>query len=128
MGPPLWHTQNHTSPSPSEAALVIEETSHDTEASQSLLLQDFDPLKERLDLLEVFWRQGQLLLAVIHNRTSIRVDSERGIHIPSIKPLGMLVLNRVNQVVLEELFLLILAKLDTTTTQDRSTVTTRVWF
>jgi hypothetical protein len=33
---------------------AIEETSHDTEASQALLLQDLDPLKERLDLLEVF--------------------------------------------------------------------------
>jgi microsomal dipeptidase-like Zn-dependent dipeptidase len=56
---------------------VIEETGHDTEVSQVLLLQDFDPLKERLDLLEVFWRQGQLLPTVIHNRTSVRVDSER---------------------------------------------------
>jgi hypothetical protein len=44
------------------------------------------------------------------------VDSERGIHIPSIKPLGTPILNRVNQVVLEELFLLVLAKLNTTTT------------
>jgi hypothetical protein len=58
-----------------------------------LLLQDFDLLKERLDLLEVFWRQGELFLAVIHKRTSVRVDSERGIHIPSIKPLRTLVLN-----------------------------------
>jgi hypothetical protein len=36
---------------------AMEETGHDTEASQALLLQDIDPLKERLDLLEVFWRQ-----------------------------------------------------------------------
>jgi hypothetical protein len=34
---------------------VMEETGHDTEASQALLLQDLDPLKERFDLLEVFW-------------------------------------------------------------------------
>jgi hypothetical protein len=33
---------------------TTEETGHNTEASQALLLQDFDPLKERLDLLEVF--------------------------------------------------------------------------
>jgi hypothetical protein len=33
---------------------VTEETGHDTEASQALLLQDVDPLMERLDLLEVF--------------------------------------------------------------------------
>jgi hypothetical protein len=46
-----------------------------------------------------------------------------GIHIPSIKPLGTPVHNRVNKAILEELFLLILAKLDTTTTQARSTVT-----
>jgi hypothetical protein len=39
------------------------------------------------------------------------VDSERGIHIPSIKPLGTPVLNRVNQVVLEELFLLIFGEI-----------------
>jgi hypothetical protein len=39
-----------------------------------------------------------------------------GIHIPSIKPLRMPVRNRVNQAILEELFLFILAKLDTTTT------------
>jgi hypothetical protein len=33
----------------------MEETGYNTEANQALLLQDFDPLKERLDLLEVFW-------------------------------------------------------------------------
>jgi hypothetical protein len=33
---------------------TTEETCHNTKASQALLLQDFDPLKERLDLLEVF--------------------------------------------------------------------------
>jgi hypothetical protein len=32
----------------------MEGTGHDTEASQALLLQDLDPLKERFDLLEVF--------------------------------------------------------------------------
>jgi hypothetical protein len=74
----------------------MEETDHDIKASQALVLQDLDPLKERFDLLEVFWRLGQLLSAVIHNRTSVRVDNERGIHIPSIKPLRMPVLNRVN--------------------------------
>jgi hypothetical protein len=35
---------------------VTEEIGHDTKASQALLLQDLDPLKERLDLLEIFWR------------------------------------------------------------------------
>jgi hypothetical protein len=34
----------------------MEETGHNTKASQALLLQDLDPLKERLDLLEVFPR------------------------------------------------------------------------
>jgi hypothetical protein len=34
---------------------VTEETGHDTKVSQALLLQDLDLLKERLDLLEVFW-------------------------------------------------------------------------
>jgi hypothetical protein len=33
---------------------MTEETGHDTEASQALLFQDLDPLKERLDLLKVF--------------------------------------------------------------------------
>jgi hypothetical protein len=80
----------------------MEETGHDTKASQA----DLDPLKERLDLLEVFRQQRQLLPAVIHNRTGIRMHYERRGHIPSIKPLGSLVLNQVNKVVLKELFLL----------------------
>jgi hypothetical protein len=33
---------------------ATEEIGHDTKASQALLLQDLDLLKERLDLLEVF--------------------------------------------------------------------------
>jgi hypothetical protein len=32
----------------------MKETGHDTKDSQALLLQDFDPLKERFGLLEVF--------------------------------------------------------------------------
>jgi hypothetical protein len=70
----------------------------------------------------------QLLPAVIHNWTDIRMHCEGRGHVPSIKPLGSPVLNRVNQVVLKELFLLTLAKLDTTTTQGRSTITPGVWF
>jgi hypothetical protein len=62
------------------------------------------------------WWQRQLLPAVIHNWTDIRMHYKGRGHIPSIKPLGSPVLNQVNQVVLEELFLLTLAKLDTTTT------------
>jgi hypothetical protein len=34
---------------------TMEKTGHDTKVSQAMLLQDLDPLKERLDLLEISW-------------------------------------------------------------------------
>jgi hypothetical protein len=106
----------------------MKRTSDNPNTSQTLLLQSLDLLEQRLDLVELLTCQRKRLPPIIDYRTSIRVDSKRGIHIPSIKLLGIPFLNRINQVIVKELPFPTLAKLDSTTTQDRSTITTGVWF
>jgi hypothetical protein len=43
-----------------------------------LLLQDFDSIKEQLDLLELLGHQRRLLPPVTRNWTSIQVHTEEG--------------------------------------------------
>jgi hypothetical protein len=56
------------------------------------------------------------------------MNSKRRVHVPSIKPLGTPLLDRINQVVVEEQTIFTLAKLNPITTQRRGTVTPGVWF
>jgi hypothetical protein len=56
------------------------------------------------------------------------MNNKRRVHVPSIKPLGMSLLDRVNQVIVEEQTIFTLAKLNPITTQRRGTVTLGVWF
>jgi hypothetical protein len=48
-------------------------------------------------------------------------------HVHGIKPLRMLVPNRINQIIIKKEIFLPLTELDATTTQRRSIVTTGVW-
>jgi hypothetical protein len=56
------------------------------------------------------------------------MNSEGRAHVPSIKPLGTPLLNRINQVIVEKQTLFTLAELNSTTTQSRSITTSGVWF
>jgi hypothetical protein len=56
------------------------------------------------------------------------MNSKRRVHVSNIKPLGMPLLDRINQVIIEEQTFFTLTKLNPTTTQMRSTVTPGVWF
>jgi hypothetical protein len=85
---------------------------NDTEPGEALLLQDLDSINKWLNLPEVLNYQWCLLPPVIGNRPSIRMHNEGGLHISSVKPLGPLVLHRVDQSVFKELFLFVLMKLN----------------
>jgi hypothetical protein len=54
------------------------------------------------------------------------MNSKGRLHIASVEPLGSPIFHRINKCILKELFLLILAKLDTTPTKNRSIVGFRV--
>jgi hypothetical protein len=56
------------------------------------------------------------------------MNSKRRVHVPSVKPLGTPLLDRINQVIIEEQTFFTLSKLNPTTTQRRSIVTSGVWF
>jgi hypothetical protein len=56
------------------------------------------------------------------------MNSKRRVHVPSVKPLGTPLLDRINQVIIEEQTFFALEKLNPITTQRRSNVTPRVWF
>jgi hypothetical protein len=44
------------------------------------------------------------------------MNSKRRVHVPNVKPLGMPLLDRINQVIIEEQAFFTLAKLNSTTT------------
>jgi hypothetical protein len=56
------------------------------------------------------------------------MNNKRRVHVPSVKPLGTSLLDRINQVIIEEQTLFTLVKLNPTTTHRRSIVTPGVWF
>jgi hypothetical protein len=56
------------------------------------------------------------------------VDRKGKKHIPSVKPLGMPLLHRINQVIVKKEILLALAELNPTATQRRNIITLEVWF
>jgi hypothetical protein len=100
----------------------------DFEASQALLLQNPDSLKQWLDLLKLFTRQRVLLPTIINRETKIRVNSKSGEHVSGIKSLGTPLLHKINQVIVEKEILYALAELNPTTTQRRNNITSGVWF
>jgi hypothetical protein len=54
------------------------------------------------------------------------MNNKGWLHIASVEPLSSLIFDRINKSILKELFLLVLAKLDTTPTKNRSIVGFRV--
>jgi hypothetical protein len=56
------------------------------------------------------------------------MNSKSGEHVSSVKPLGMPLLHRINQVIVKKEILFALAELNPTTTQRRNIITPRVWF
>jgi hypothetical protein len=100
--------------------------SNDPKTSQTLLLQSLDSLKKWLDGLEFIACQGVLLPTIINRGTKTRINSKGRNHVRIIKPLGTLVLNRINKIIIKKEGFLPLMELDATTTQRRSTVTPRM--
>jgi hypothetical protein len=65
---------------------------------------------------------------IINQGTKTGMNSKGRNHVRSIKPLEMLVPNRINKIIIEKEGFLPLTELDATTTQWRSTVTLRMQF
>jgi hypothetical protein len=74
----------------------------DSEASQALLLQNPDSLKQWLDLLELFAHHKVLFSTIIDRGTRIRVNSKSREHVFGIKPLGTPLLHRIDHVIVEK--------------------------
>jgi hypothetical protein len=55
------------------------------------------------------------------------MNSKSGEHVFSVKPHGMPLLHRINQVIVEKEILFALAKLNPTTTQRRNIITPGMW-
>jgi hypothetical protein len=81
-------------------------TGDDSKASQALLLQNLDSLKQWPDLLKLFAQQRVLLPTIIDQGTRIRVNSKSREHVFDVKPLGTPLLYRINQVIVEKRFFL----------------------
>jgi hypothetical protein len=71
-------------------------TGDDPKASQALLLQSPNHLKQRLNRLELLTRHKVLFPIIIDCGSRIGMYSKGRDHIRGIKPLGMLVPNRIN--------------------------------
>jgi hypothetical protein len=99
----------------------------DPKTSQTLLLQSSDSLKKRLDGLELIVCQRVLLPTIIDQGTRTGMNSKGRNHVCSIKPLRTPILNRINKIIIKEEGFLPLTELDATTTQQRSTITSRMW-
>jgi hypothetical protein len=65
---------------------------------------------------------------IINQRARIKVERKSGDHVFGVKPLGTLLLHRINQVIVKEKIFLILAELNPTTIHRRNIVTPGVWF
>jgi hypothetical protein len=100
---------------------------NDPKIDQCLLLQGLDSLKKWLDGLELIACQGVLLPTIINQGTSTRMNSKGRNHVRSIKSLRTPILNRINKIIIKKEGFLLLTKLDATTTQWRSIVTSRMW-
>jgi hypothetical protein len=90
-------------------------TGDDSKASQALLLQNLDSLKQWPDLLKLFAQQRVLLPTIIDQGTRIRVNSKSREHVSGVKPLGMPLLHRINQVIVKKEILFALIELNPTT-------------
>jgi hypothetical protein len=88
-----------------------------------LLLQNLDSIKQWLDLLKLFTQQRVLLPVIIDQGTRIRMNSKSGEHVSGVKPLGMPLLHRINQIIVEKEILFALVELNPTTTQRRNIIT-----
>jgi hypothetical protein len=80
---------------------AMQVASNDPKTGQTLLLQSPDPLKKWLDCLELIAHHGILLPTVINRGIRSRMNSKGRNHVHSIKPLGMLVLNRINKIIIK---------------------------
>jgi hypothetical protein len=98
---------------------------NDPKTGQTLLLQSLNSLKKWLDGLKRIACQGVLLPTIINQGTRTKINSKGRNHVRNIKLLGMPVPNRINKIIIEKEGFLPLTKLDATTTQQRSTVTSR---
>jgi hypothetical protein len=103
-------------------------TSDDSEASQALLLQNPDSLKQWPDLLKLFAQQRVLLPTIIDQGTRMRVNSKSREHVFGVKQLGTPLLYRINQVIVKKEILFALIELNPTTIQRRNIITPRVRF
>ena len=83
---------------------------------------------ECLDCLDLSGRHRVLIPSVINHGTRSRVDSKRRDQISGIKPVGMLISYRINQVIIKELALKTLAKLNPTTTKNVGFFVARLGF
>ena len=89
-----------------------------TETGQALLFQNTDPIKEWLDCLNLSSRHRVLIPSVINQGTRSRVNNKRRNQIGGIKPVGTPIPHRIDQVIVKELALKTLAKLNPTTTKN----------
>jgi hypothetical protein len=90
------------------------------------MLQSLNSLKKWLDDLELTACQGVLLPTIINRGTRTGMNSKGRNHVCSIKSLRTPVLNRINKIIIKKRGLFSLTELDATTTQRRSTVTSRM--
>jgi hypothetical protein len=79
-----------------------------------------------LDGLELIACQGVLFPTIINRGTRTGINSKGRNHVRSIKPLEMPVPNRINKIIIKKEVFLSLIELDATTTQRRSTITSRM--
>jgi hypothetical protein len=64
---------------------------------------------------------------IIDRGTRIGMNNKGRNHVYSIKPLGTPIPKRINKIIIKEEGFLPLMELDATTTQRRSTITSRMW-
>jgi hypothetical protein len=105
---------------------VTHVASDDPKTGQTLLLQSLDSLKKWLDGLELIACQGVLLPMIINRGRRTGMNNKGRNHVCNIKPLGTLVPNRINKIIIKKEGFLSLIELDATTTQRISTVTSRM--
>jgi len=97
---------------------VVKKTRNNPEAGQSLLFQSTNPLKKRLDRLDLSRRHMILFPPVINHGTRSRMNRKRRNHISGIKPVSTSIPHRINQVIIKEFTLKTLAKLNPATTKN----------
>ena len=89
-----------------------------TEAGQALLFQSTYSIKKQLDCLNLSRRHRVLIPSVINQGTRSRVNSKRRNQISGVKPVGTPIPYRINQVIVKELVLKTLVKLNPAATKN----------